>query len=129
MNAVNPSERKCLELVRNFAAIPNEHRREAVRELARVLVSGRIELTDCTSVMRFFVISAFLISLAVGSAWAQQARTGTGGTCSGHRASCDSSCTPKAIRCPTNCEAAFNSCMQTGEWRGGHNTFIGVERK
>jgi hypothetical protein len=75
--------------------------------------------------MRVVGMSAALIVLVITGAYAQQQRS-----CSGIKARCEQTCTGrKTMNCNTNCEAAYNGCMQTGEWRGGKNTFTNVERR
>lgn len=73
------------------------------------------------------------ISTALSLAAFAQQPPAAGGTCSGHKAGCDRSCGSRgpqlAGRCQMNCESIFNTCMQTGEWRGGKRQITDVERR
>jgi hypothetical protein len=77
--------------------------------------------------MRLMAVSAALIVFAINGAYAQQQPR----TCSGIKSRCEQNCTGHRSGgpCAMNCDSAYNTCMQTGEWRGVRNTFTNVQRR
>ena len=81
--------------------------------------------------MRLLAVILILSSLVSGQVYAQQVARDTGGTCSGHKSACENKCVGLCARSGgvMNCEAAFNICMQTGEWRGRLKHITSVDRR
>jgi hypothetical protein len=78
--------------------------------------------------MRILAITVLSLTLAAGSALAQQA--GTGGTCSGHLAACNQVCASKRGRdCQATCNNKMNDCMRSGTWESNNGTFSNVARQ
>ncbi len=75
---------------------------------------------------------AAALAWAVGGAAAYGQEAHTGGTCSGHAASCRNACANvqlKAGGCASICEEKRAACMQTGTFVARSVTFTNVTRQ